>query len=159
MIGHCYLDSSALVKCYAQELGSDELRKALINAEVTGTVAISRVEVTSALARGIRLGFLPQEEGEAARQFFGTEWKTYFQIGVTQLLLERSCDVAWLYGLKGYDAVQLAAATSWQESLGVPLTMATFDVQLWNAAARARLDRYPPDLPALLDSWKDAALR
>lgn len=129
-----------------------------MNTEVNGTVAISRVEVTSALARGIRLGVLPSEEGKAARQFFGTEWKTYFQIAVTQPLLERSCDLAWLYGLKGYDAIQLAAATSWQESLGISLTMATFDVQLWNAAARAKLDRYPPDLPALLDSWKGVAL-
>lgn len=130
-----------------------------MDAEVTGTVAISRVEVTSALARGLRLGFLPPEEGEAARQFFGAQWRDYFQIAVTPPLLERSCDLAWLYGLKGYDAVQLAAATSWQESLGIPLTMVTFDVQLWNAAARAKLERYPPDLPALLDSWKDTALR
>jgi len=33
----------------------------------------------------------------------------------------------------GYDAVQLASALTWQESVGMEITLATFDTQLWTA--------------------------
>jgi hypothetical protein len=42
----------------------------------------------------------------------------------------------------------------WQETLDVPVTMATFDLRLWEAANRAGLEPYPSDLPQLLESWK-----
>jgi predicted nucleic acid-binding protein len=36
--------------------------------------------------------------------------------------------------LRGYDAVQLAAASLWQKSLEIPVTLISFDRQLWTAA-------------------------
>jgi len=47
--------------------------------------------------------------------------------------------------LRGYDATHLAAALLWQEVLGVPVLMATFDVGLWRVAARY-LKVWPPDM-------------
>jgi predicted nucleic acid-binding protein len=46
-----YLDASALVKRYVQEPGSEEVSRLIARARVVGTSAITRVEVTAALAR------------------------------------------------------------------------------------------------------------
>jgi len=53
----------------------------------------------------------------------------------------------WEHGLRGYDAVQLASALSWQESVGEQIVLATFDQQLWEAAKRTGLKAWPDQLP------------
>jgi predicted nucleic acid-binding protein len=45
--------------------------------------------------------------------------------------------------LRGYDAVQLASALTWHESVGEDIVLATFDQQLWEAAKRAGLKPWP----------------
>jgi hypothetical protein len=49
--------------------------------------------------------------------------------------------------LRGYDAVQLASALTWQESVGEEIVLATFDQQLWEAAKRSGLKAWPDQLP------------
>jgi len=56
--------------------------------------------------------------------------------------------------LRGYDAVQLAASDIWRESLDAPVSLMTFDLKLWEAAAAVGLVPYPQGLPELLESWK-----
>jgi hypothetical protein len=42
-----------------------------------------------------------------------------------------------------YDAVQLASALIWKDSIGDEVTLATFDRELWHAAPRAGLRVWP----------------
>jgi hypothetical protein len=51
---------------------------------------------------------------------------------------------AWDHGLRGYDAVHLAAASVWQAALGERVTLASFDRHLWTVAESVGLDAYPP---------------
>jgi hypothetical protein len=46
--------------------------------------------------------------------------------------------------------MHLAAALLWQDALGAAVTMATFDLKLWQAAAQAGLRAYPTDLPEVV---------
>jgi predicted nucleic acid-binding protein len=149
-----YLDSNALVKLFVEEPGGLEVSRAVKDADLVGTVTISRAEVVAAFARALRLGVLSKEHAESARHQFRLEWRHYLQLCLSDPLIERAADLAWNYGLRGYDAVQLAAACGWQDTLGVPVSMVTFDVRLWKTAARAGLESYPPDLPRLCESWK-----
>jgi hypothetical protein len=48
--------------------------------------------------------------------------------------------------LRGYDAIHLAAALEWQDRIGEPITVATFDQDLWRAAREAGLDCFPEAL-------------
>jgi predicted nucleic acid-binding protein len=57
-----YLDASALVKRYVAERGTEAVQALLMRASVMGTVAITRVEVTAALAKAVRIGVLPLDE-------------------------------------------------------------------------------------------------
>lgn len=150
----CYLDSSALVKIFLKEPGTFEVQQLMDEAHTTGTVVISRAEVVAALHKAVRLGVTSSDEAVSARHRFRMEWSSYFRLPVSTLLVERACDLAWAYGLRGYDSVQLAAAVTWQATLDTTVVMATFDLRLWEAAAHAGLEPYPHDLPNLLESWR-----
>lgn len=150
-----YLDSSALVKRYITEPGSAEVFRQIEKAEVVGTSAISLAEVSAAFAKAVRLSFVPREVGESAYQAFRREWPDLVRLPVNEAALDRAADLVWTLGLRGYDAVQLAAAVSWQEALEAQISFSTFDRHLWTASSGVSLKPCPDDLPTLLDSWKE----
>jgi len=149
-----YLDASALVKRYVAEPGSTGVNEAISQAKATGTVLVSRAEVAAALAKAVRMDALTREEALASLQVFRNEWLDLVRVQVTELVIARADTLAWEQGLRGYDAVHLAAASLWQDAMGERVTLATFDRQLWAAAKRVGLVPYPADLPAMLDAWK-----
>jgi predicted nucleic acid-binding protein len=150
-----YLDASALVKRYVAEPVSAEVSEAIARAEVAGTALVSRAEVAAALAKAVRVGTLTQGDASACLQVFRNEWPDLVRVQVTEIVVACADILAWEHNLRGYDAVHLAAASLWQEAIGEPVIMATFDRRLWSAADRVGLVPYPADLPALLEAWKD----
>lgn len=138
-----YLDASALVKRYVAETGSAEVAQAIAAAKSVGTAVISRVEVAAALARATRGRWLARDEAHAALQVFRAEWASLVRLQLTEVVVAQADAVAWEYGLRGYDAVHLAAARFWQTSLGEAVTLATFDRELGEAARLAGLIPWP----------------
>jgi predicted nucleic acid-binding protein len=146
-----YLDASALVKRYVAEPGSAEVGDALARAEIVGTALVSRAEVAAALGKAARVGALTQEEAAACLQRFREEWLDLMRVQVTEMVVTRADTFAWEHGLRGYDAVHLAAASTWQDALGEQVTFSTFDRRLWETAKRVGMALHPADLPALLE--------
>jgi predicted nucleic acid-binding protein len=151
----CYLDASALVKRYVAELGSEEVEKTIADSEATATAMITRVEVASAFAKAVRFGALALEDADAAHRTFHREWSDLIRLQVTEFMMERAALLAWDQGLRAYDAVQLAAAVTWRESVDEPVAMVTFDQKLWTASSHVGLTAWPADLPGLIESWKN----
>jgi len=149
-----YLDASALVKRYVAEAGSTEVSAAVSRAAATGTALVSRVEVAAALAKAVRVNALTQEEALAALQVFRNDWVDLVRIQVTEMVVARADALAWDHDLRGYDAIQLAAALVWKDALNEQVILATFDKHLWTVAESVGLTAYPADLPAMLQSWK-----
>ena len=118
----------------------------IATATVIGMVTIGRVEIVAALAKAVRMHVLSAAEAEAAQHVFRAEWPDYLRLRVTEALAVRAADLAWQQGLRGYDAVHLAAALLWQDGLEEPVTLATFDRQLWQAGRRSGLTVFPTDL-------------
>ncbi len=145
-----YLDASALVKRYVVEPGSVEVNEVVAAANSTGTGIISRAEVAAALAKAARIGALTREEAEASLLLFRSQWADLVRIRATEALVSRADSFAWEFNLRGYDAVHLAAAALWQDSMGKPVTLATFDRLLWLAAQRLGLVPFPSDLQPFL---------
>ena len=141
-----YLDASALVKRYVAERGSGELIMLTAASEAIATSLISRAEVSAALARAVRLGVLGNRAGRQAQRKFSREWPDLVRIPVSETLMSRAETLAWDHGLRGYDAVQLAAALAWQDWVGQDVILATFDRQLWESAPRAGLRAWPDRL-------------
>jgi len=141
-----YFDASALVKRYVSEHRSDETIELSTSADVVATSLVSRAEVAAAFAKAVRTGLLSDEEARKAQRTFAGEWRDLARVPVTEALVARAETLAWDHALRGYDAVQLASALTWQESVGTDIIIATFDTQLWKAARHAGLDAWPTDL-------------
>ncbi len=140
-----YLDASALVKLYVAEPGSAEVADLLSRAEAAVTAVITRVEVTAALARAARLGRVSQAEAARALEAFGADWANLVRVRITEDLTARAASLAWEHGLRGYDAVHLAAALVFREASGEELLLATYDRNLGEAARKAGLKVWPED--------------
>ncbi len=129
-----FLDTSAVVKRYVQETGTAWVRT--LAAPAMGhfiyLARISEVEVSSALAR--RRG-QPGLSIAQARGALGLFRQDYRIAEITVPLLQRAALLADTHALRGYDAVQLAAAL--EVRLQVPaLILVSGDGDL-NAAATA----------------------
>lgn len=143
-----YLDASAVVKRYVIEAGSREVIDLTAAAPAVATALITRAEVAAALARAVRLGVLDDKGGLAAQRRFAREWSDLARVPVTEALVARADTLVWNHRLRGYDAVHLAAALTWQDFIGEDVTLATFDRQLWEAAPRAGLRVWPEKWPS-----------
>ncbi len=141
-----YLDASALVKRYIAEAGSAEVDHLIARADAVGTAVISRAEVAAALAKAVRVESLNRQESSPALQVFRAQWADLLRLQLTEAVVARADSLAWEHDLRGYDALHLAAAITWQETLGQPVTLATFDRQLWQAGATAGLRIWPANL-------------
>jgi predicted nucleic acid-binding protein len=134
-------DSSAVVKRYVRETGTVwVLSLTDPGAGHTLYVAgITGVEVVSALTRQTRSGALDSTAAATALAQFRHDWAHQYQtIDITPTLLARAMVLAETYALRGYDAVQCAAAVllhTERQALGMPpLTLVSADTALNTAA-------------------------
>ncbi|MCB1034656.1 MAG: type II toxin-antitoxin system VapC family toxin [Acidobacteria bacterium] len=134
-----YFDSSALVKQYLAEEGSERAIRLTRQATVEATTIASRVEVEAAFAKGVRMGIVGPEEARAALEAFQRKWPALQRLAVTEPLVARAGRLTWRFGLRGYDSIQLSSALYWRELLGSPVTFACFDHRLSAAAKEVGL--------------------
>ena len=130
-----YLDSSALVKRYVAEPGSSAVQSAIVADPDVTTCLLSRVEVPAALAAAARAGRIPNLG--RLLMAFRVHWSQLIVIGIDPLLADTAAALAERHALRGYDAVQLAAALVAAQaaaSVGSDLTFAVFDSALRRAA-------------------------
>lgn len=138
-----YLDASALVKRFVAETGSAEVGLLIQEAQLAGTSLISRAEIAAAFARVVRMGLQSRQEMAGVLQTFRKNWPDLLRLGLTEAVVARADTLAWEHGLRGYDAVHLATALSWEEAIGEPVVLATFDRELWQAGRAAGLVVWP----------------
>jgi predicted nucleic acid-binding protein len=138
-----FVETSALAKRYIAETGSVWLRTLLDPS--TGcsiyVVRVTAVEMIAAITRRERGRTLTLTDAAAARQAFRSDLATAYQvIEVTPALANRAMLLAEQHGLRGYDAMQLAAALEVHVrylAAGLPaVTCISADTEL-NAAAIA----------------------
>jgi predicted nucleic acid-binding protein len=138
-----YLDASALVKRYIQEKASEDVNAWIDAAEMVVTGLITRVEVAAAIARAGRMKLITPDEALAALRQFRSEWESFQRLPITENTVIRGDALAYEHNLRGYDATHLACAQIWQETLGMPITLASFDGQLIEAARVVQMAYLP----------------
>lgn len=138
-----YMDASALVKRYIEEVGSDQVSDWINNADMIATSIISRTEVVAALSRAFRMKIIAEEDAQKAISLFHSDWESIPRLPITEITVARGDNLAWQLGLRGYDAIHLASAIILQEEINSPITMFTFDRQLWEAAKTVGLGTLP----------------
>jgi predicted nucleic acid-binding protein len=142
-----YFDASALVKRYVAERGSRETIALIADSDMAATSIVTRAEVAAAFAKAARVHLMTDDRARSAQRSFAEDWPDLVRVPITEALAERAEALAWDHGLRGHDAVQLASALTWQESVASEIVLATFDQQLWDAAPRAGVKAWPEKRP------------
>lgn len=136
-----FVDSSALVKRYISETGSTwvlSLFDPALNNDIL-IAAITGVEIVAAITRRARSGSISAADAMAVCNQFKSDLRSEYQVvEITERIITSAMALAETQGLRGYDAVQLAAgreinALCVANSLP-PVTFVSADNEL-NAAA------------------------
>jgi len=133
-----FLDSSALTKRYLTEVGSVWISNLTDPATANTLVVaeITRVEVAAALAARHRASAITQAERDLLVTLLLSHFDAEYRIlAVTPILTARAVELTQRHRLRGYDAVQLAAALTAATILPGLVFIAADDDLL--AAARA----------------------
>jgi hypothetical protein len=148
-----YCDTSALVKRYLSEAGSGwiaTLTDPNSNNSIT-VAAITRVEAAAAIAARQRAGTITHEErGRLVALLLLHFDSEYIVVPVSDVVVEQAVQLTQRHRLRGYDAVQLAAAldaNATTVAAGLPtLTFVAADDDLLAAARAEGLDADNPNL-------------
>ncbi len=106
-----FIDSSALVKRYIREQGSDWLRREIDKHEVI-IAQVTMVEVVAALCKRLRNGEISKFAFYQARSRFltGLSRNIYKIAELSYPMITEAQKLAFSQNLRAYDAVQLASA-------------------------------------------------
>lgn len=130
----CYLDSSAMVKLYVEENGSDLAKKCVQDSLLVATSKVAYAEVMAAFARAWREEILGQREYKDAVANFKEDWPEFFALDVSNAVLQRVDDVIDRYNLRGFDALHLASALVLsRRNEGEEIWAACWDSRLWDS--------------------------
>lgn len=133
-----YLETSALVKLYVREAGTERL---LLLADRSarnrfGILSLSQVEFRSAIRRRERSGEIAAQIATQLLEAFRRHSETRFITqAVTDLVLDTALTVVDRHGLRAFDAMQLAGYSVFKNSAGsdVPIFVCA-DQELLTAA-------------------------
>jgi predicted nucleic acid-binding protein len=135
-----YLDTSALVKRYIEEVGSARIRSLLYEpATRVFTSQLTLVESTCAFARRRREGLVSVDEHRRVLEMLYYEFEHRYNImGIEPPVIDAACQLATRNPLRAYDAVHLATAWLLHRDLlnggHEPLTFVCADVRLLDIA-------------------------
>ncbi len=126
-----FCDTSALVKLYIVEVGSEELKARLLEAEAVAVCRIAWAEAYAALSRRAREVPVDALIIEQAKAALAADWPHFVVLDIDQALVERAGVYAYTFALRGYDCVQLAAAFETGRFSQCQIFFACFDTRLY----------------------------
>ena len=142
----CFVDSTALVKLYADEEGARSIR--LLGPLVVADIA--RAEVPAALWKKQRLGELDPGEAEILIADFEADWfgtdveePRFAVVSTTALVMDDAARLTGVHGLLADDAIQLACARAARTAEPTCTSLAAFTESLRDAAAAEGFDLVP----------------
>ena len=132
-----FLDTSALVKLYVEEVHSAAVREWVDEAEVVAVCRVAYPEAVSALNRRMRAGDIARKAYGAASRALRRDWERLAVVDFREIEAGR---LAAKYGLRGFDAIHLSSAlTVASAPAGPDVLFSSFDAALNRAAAGERL--------------------
>ena len=144
----CYfLDSTAFVKLFVQEAGTDAIIR-LMEATEDNRKLISAgtpLEVYAALKRRERTGGIAPQDGEAARNILRVEAARMVQQPLNPAVLEAARQVLDRHELRSAEALQLGAAVVAREMFqGMEIVFVSADQKLLDAAKSEHFETLNP---------------
>jgi len=131
-----YLDTSALVKLYIEESGSQQVRRAVEESRIVSTSRVAYVEARAGIARKYREGEFSKEEHDQVVEDLIRDWDNYFIVEVSESVAKLGGTLTERQSLRGFDAIHLASALLLRNRTRLDVSFSCFDERL-KAAAEA----------------------
>jgi uncharacterized protein len=119
IVSSYFLDTSALVKLYVREPGSEAMVELATADEghALALLSVTSIEFRSALRRRERSGDVSAEDATHVLERFATHVENRFErISVSDPLVDRALALVDRHALRAYDAMQLAGCLQWKSS-------------------------------------------
>src|SRR5512136_263381 len=97
-----YLDTSAILKQYFNELYSHQTVQLLKRADYLGSTLLLQVEFSSGIAKASRMHWIEPDDARLVINQFHNEVGNLQWISVDNGIVNRASELAWKYGLRGY---------------------------------------------------------
>jgi len=129
-----YLDTSSLLKFHIEEEGSESLRRLMASRQSFAMSRVAYPEARSGLAGAHRAGRLTEAEYRNAIRSLEIQWMGVLILDLSDKLSRWAGNLAERYLLRGFDAIHLASALAFQESIDEQVTFSAWDDRLLTAA-------------------------
>ena len=145
-----YLDTSALLKLYVSEEGTERVVSVAEEA-AEGRIVIldlTKAEARSAIRRREREGDISGPDAERILRQIEDDASALFLVQpLTSAVMEEAARLIDLHPLRAYDALQLAGCLVVREATPEPVTLVCADMRLCEAAANEGLTTLNPVAP------------
>ncbi len=129
-----YVDTSTLLKLLIEEPGSAQAALIWDSADVVAGARVAHVEARAALGAANRARRMSSAQLQRSKIGLAGLWQQFTIVEITEGLVDAAGDLAEQEGLRGYDAIHLAAALQ----IGADL-LTSADTDLCAAASRRGL--------------------
>ena len=130
-----YLDTSAWLKLYVAERGTEEVIAAVQSAELIAISRIAYAEARAALARVLREKRTTRVEHRRRIAALDADYGEALKIEVSEEVIRQAGELAESHALRGFDAIQLASARWLARKTRKPVRLLAFDQRLNEAAS------------------------
>jgi predicted nucleic acid-binding protein len=131
-----YLDTSAWLKLYIDERGTQEVIAAVQSAALVAISRIAYAEARAALARVLREKRTTHAEHRKRVAALDADYVEVLKVEVSEDVVRQAGELAESHALRGYDAIQLASARWLARKTRKPVRLLAFDERV-NEAAHA----------------------
>jgi len=138
-----YMDTSALLKKYFKEPGSNEVISVWKDADGIVISSVAYAETVASIHRKRRELGSKAVRLRTALQSFQKDWKSFIRVEVNDNLNETIDRVLAKHPLRGFDAIHLASALITHKKVSEEFFFACFDQKLSHAAQMEGLQIFP----------------
>ena len=131
-----YLDSSAWLKLYVAERGTQEVITAVRSAELVAISRVAYAEARAALARVLREKRTTRPEHRKRIAALNADYADVLKVEVSEDVVRLAGELAESHALRGFDAIHVASAMWLARKTRKPVRLLAFDERV-NEAAHA----------------------
>ena len=138
-----YLDTSALVKLYIDEDGSDIVNDRTDRATIVSTSRIAYAEALSAFVRCKDEKVVSKKDYDKCIACFKFDWEMYFVIEVSEKVIKIAGDLIENHRIRGFDSIHLASAMVLRKEINQSIDFICWDKRLLGAAKKEGFKTWP----------------
>jgi predicted nucleic acid-binding protein len=130
-----YTDTSALVKRYFRETGTEVVADVLRGADLVATSRVAFAEAAAAVARRTREGVLAPKQRDRVLDRLARDFERIAVVDVTERVVRACRDLVVRHPLRGFDSIHLSSALLVAGDLRSDWTFLCSDKPLLDSAA------------------------